>query len=435
MTKDNSFPIVGHSNDAGSLRVFALQYRINLDATKSSLSWERELASYMDDFVVPHLDHRPALVVFPELMGMLSVLVGRPGDGARKLAQHMPAPSGTDFPVLMQALQSLGAQYGPQLAEVSALPGLDPSSALFVAAANTLGKYLHEQFSNLARTYGVYVVSGGFTPDLTWEDGTYRARDGHVYNSTYLWGPKDHTGVGAPWERNLLAHNKKVPLTEMEDQLLGITPGPVTGEEALVSAGPTNVAGFNVGFATSFPAFQYGYPYGEKPEDFDPLADIATRYVPTQNQLGVDVMIQADANAGLWAGYAQSGAWQPLEWMSSTWRAVTDPTVSFAYNVTPMMTGNLFDLPYDGQSSITGRGSQQAPTSYIGNLEMGPQDPRAYQVYCGEKQEFLALAPWVVPDGPRDQLHQVSLGLLAGTGSPFEGQYVKTALYADLVRN
>ena len=64
--------------------------------------------------------------------------------------------------------------------------------------------------------------------------------------------------------------------------------------------------------------------------------------------------MQDEANPGEWATY-QAGGWQPLEWMASTWRAVTDPTVHFRYNITPMMVGNLLDLPFDGQSAITAR--------------------------------------------------------------------------------
>ncbi len=104
----------------------------------------------------------------------------------------------------------------------------------------------------------------------------------------------------------------------------------------------------------------------------------ARRIAAAQDALGVDVMIQADANPGPWAAYTDpaqggTGAWQPLEWMGSTWRAVADPTVSFAYNVTPMMTGNLLDLMFDGQSSITARGAAAGPVPrFVGNAASGP---------------------------------------------------------------
>jgi len=87
--------------------------------------------------------------------------------------------------------------------------------------------------------------------------------------------------------------------------------------------------------------------------------------------------------------------------MGSTWRAVADPTVRFRYNVTPMMTGNLFDLVFDGQSAITGRGAVTTPRHYAGTEALESTDPAEY---AGYKSEFLALSPWVTPDASREQL-------------------------------
>ncbi|MET0813420.1 MAG: hypothetical protein ABWY03_10215, partial [Microbacterium sp.] len=120
-------------------------------------------------------------------------------------------------------------------------------------------------------------------------------------------------------------------------------------------------------------------------------------------------------------------------WMGSTWRAVADPTVSFRYNVTPMMTGNLLDLMFDGQSSITARSASAAPGHFVGNAAAGPQDPDEYGIYAGAKPEFLAISEWVSPDAPRDELVAVTAALAPGSGSEIEGQFVETAIYADLL--
>jgi uncharacterized protein (TIGR03382 family) len=120
--------------------------------------------------------------------------------------------------------------------------------------------------------------------------------------------------------------------------------------------------------------------------------------------------------------------------MSSTWRAVTDPTVRFRYNVTPMLVGNLLDLSFDGQSAITGRTGGAPPRAYIGNREkLDPRDPTAYSVYAGTKPHFLALAPWVTADAPRPQLEATAGKLAPGSGDPRENAYLQTAVYADLV--
>ena len=119
------------------------------------------------------------------------------------------------------------------------------------------------------------------------------------------------------------------------------------------------MAGFRLGFATSLPAFTYGYDFGQRPAGFDPCADLRKTYAACMDAQGVQVVIQAEANPGRWAGAGGDSDWQPLEWMGSTWRTVADPTVGFRYNVTPMMTGSLLDMTFDGQSAITMRGAHR----------------------------------------------------------------------------
>jgi hypothetical protein len=126
--------------------------------------------------------------------------------------------------------------------------------------------------------------------------------------------------------------------------------------------------------------------------------------------------------------------------MSSTWRSSADPTVSFDYNVTPHMVGNLADLPFDGQTAITQRGLEgpkgvkpaKAGCNYVGNSEFLPEDPAEYEVYAGPKREFLGLAPWAAPDAPRDELREIGAALAPGSGDPRENDYLETAVIADL---
>jgi len=116
--------------------------------------------------------------------------------------------------------------------------------------------------------------------------------------------------------------------------------------------------------------------------------------------------------------------------MGSAWRAVTDPSVRFTYAVNPMMVGNLSDTPFDGQSAILARGRHGSGCRYVGNRAFVPgEDDPALRPYAGAKPQFLALAPWAVPDRPRPALRKVGADLAAGTG-PY--RYVQTALVADL---
>ena len=120
--------------------------------------------------------------------------------------------------------------------------------------------------------------------------------------------------------------------------------------------------------------------------------------------------------------------------MTSTWRAVTDPDVGFAYDVTPMLVGNLGDLVFDGQSAITQRGGAAGRAATTSGTARGPRarTVRTWSARRARKREFLAIAPWVVPDAPRDDLRAVTDRLAPGSGDAIEGEYVETALAADL---
>jgi hypothetical protein len=155
-----------------------------------------------------------------------------------------------------------------------------------------------------------------------------------------------------------------------------------------------------------------------------PCADVAASYVRCLSALGANVLIQADANDGIWPSPAADGVWQPLQWMGSAYRAVSDRTVHFAYAVNPFMVGNLADTPFDGQSAILQRGRRGHGCHYAG--DGAARTPGAAD--GGPKPQFLALAPWVTSGG-REQLQRIGAGLAAGAGLY---RYVQTAVIADL---
>ena len=181
-----------------------------------------------------------------------------------------------------------------------------------------------------------------------------------------------------------------------------------------------------LGIATSLPAFAYGPASRTHACD-----DVAVSYMRCLDRLGANVLVQADANDGAWTGTDGAERWQPLSWMGSAYRAVTDPSVHFTYAVNPFMVGNLADIPFDGQTGILERGRRGSGCHYVGNASAVPaDDPVRYRAYAGAKPQFLALAPWVVPDGPREHLRSVDATLaLDGTAAD---RYVQTAVIADL---
>lgn len=415
----------GTTDPRGDLRVIGVQAKQDVSHVASYAAYRQWVDCLARDFVDPY-KHGTTLVVFNEDIGLMTLATGPRGAAVRQLASSPGrAPAGDREPVgAAAALAMLNAAYAPQVAAYQALLGpIDPRKQVFVAATDTMVRSFVATFSGLARREHVYVVASNNMP--TWREtndpaevalfGDPEARDGRAYvatssrvtNSTFLWGP----------DGRLLFRNEKVPLTDLEQTLLGLDSGPTTGPAAVANAAGVRVRSHRIGFATSLPAFAWGYPFGKRPRGFQPCRDLATSYASCMDAQGVDVMVQAEANPGRWAGSGSAGQWQPQEWMGSAWRAVADPTLHVRYAVNPFLVGNLLDLPFDGQSAILARGAQASRKGYVG---------------VAQEPQFLALAPWVVPDGPRASLQQQSARLAPGSGDAQENDYLETAVYADL---
>ncbi len=445
-------PTVAAPDPRGDLRVVGLQYKQDVDNVTDYAAFRTAMRCLVEDHVAGLRDGRPVLAVFNEDVGLMTVATGSRGASVRaQAASPARAPAGTAAPVgAAAALGQLNAAYAPQAAAYQARFGpVDPRKQVLLAATDTFARAFSETFSGIARDYGIYVVAGNnqprfrsstdpaeialfADPDLPSPQQAYVAVDGRVPNTAYVWGPTDVDPTAVAPERNLLHRNEKVPLTQTELDLLALDAGPSTGPAAVANLRGPVVAGHRLGIATSLPAFVYGHGFGGRPAA-DPCADTSLTYMACLDALGTDVVVQDEANPGPWAAY-NPGGWQPLEWMSSTWRAVADPSVHFRYNITPHLVGNLLDLPFDGQSAITARAAGQPSRHYVGTTErLDARDPAEYQVYAGGKPHFLALAPWVVPDAPRTDLEAVARRLAGGSGDPIEDGYLQTAVAADLL--
>ena len=451
-------------------RVFAMQFKQEIRHVVSYASFRTKIECEIRERVVPRLAKgRPNIVALNEDVGLMTIATGSRGAAARAVIGNpaaTPSCEGAGFPcAAFTALGLVAANYGKELAAYRArFPDMNPINQAFVATTDTFARGWMQTFSDMARRYGVYILGSNnqapfresrdpadiaafSDPDEPRPGSVFVAAEPKVYNEVFMWGPRD-VDPGAPRPlRNVVARNKKVPLTSIEE-LIQLTPGPSTGPAAIENVRPYALPGTRarIAFATSLPAFFYG----ELPPGVDPCSDTSRWYMRCLDRLGANVVMQDEANPGRWAAYTAEdspdrGAWQPLGFMSSTWRAVADPAVRFDYNVVPHLVGNLADLPFDGQTAITQRGLRaplgRAGCNYIGTGRSFPEDPATFEIggetqrvspYSGPKPEFLGLAPWVVSDRPRDQLLDVGARLAPGSGDPLENDYVETAIAADL---
>jgi hypothetical protein len=439
----------------GAPRVFAMQYKQDLRNVVSYDAFRVKIECLVREDVLPRMaPDRPNVVAFNEDIGLATIAIGTRGAAARDLfgqpgspgCESQGAPCAT-----VAALGAVTAAYGPQIAAYHArFPGLSSISQAFVGATDTLVRGFMGTFSGLARRYGIYIAGSTdvapfaqsssaadvalfHDPDQPAPASVYVASAPQVYNWAFMWGPHDVRSDGPDVLRNVVASNQKVPLTPIENELQ-FTPGPSTGPAAIANLRPYALPGTaaRVGFATSLPAFVYGSP----PAGVDACSNTSLYYMRCLDELGANLVLQDEANPGRWTGPDGDGVemWQPMSWMTSTYRTASDPTVRFDYNVTPMMVGNLADLAFDGQSAITQRGGAAGGgCHYIGNSAWLPGEDRPdVRGYAGAQSDFLAIAPWVIPDGPRAGLRAVGAELAPGSRAPLEGDYAETAIAADL---
>lgn len=454
-------PIVSRAPEPRAPRVFAIQYKQEVKNIATYAAFRAKIECMVREYVVPRLARgRPDLVAFNEDVGLATIATGSRGRLAREAfaepgsspsCEAQGAPCGA-----LGALGSISASYaGPIAAYRQRFPDLGPIEQGFVGPTDTFARGWMQTFSDLARRYRIYIVGSNTQapfresrdpadistfadPDLPRPESVYVATEGNVYNEVFMWGPRTVCPECPSPLQNVVASNRKVPLTALEEQL-EISPGPATGPEAIDNVRPYGLPGTKarISFATSLPAFVFGHDIGTKPPPLDPCSDTSRYYMRCLDRLGTNLVIQDEANPGRWTTAAQSGGWQPLEWMSSTWRHVADRTVGFAYNVTPFMVGNLADLPFDGQTAITQRPRTSGRRcTFVGNRVFDPPpagtDPVEYRRYSGAKRRFLGIAPWVRKGQDREALAEAGARLAPGSGDALENDYVETAVIADL---
>lgn len=504
-------PATGAADPNGAVRVVAIQYKQDVRFVESYETFRHKMECLIHDFVPgidEHEPHPPTIVVFNEDIGLATLATGSRGAAARAIANG-PVKDPANIPGAIAAFATVGAGYARQVGYYTAkFPDTSPQRLILAAATDTFARGFMKTFSDLARRFGVYVVAANnqaefkvttdpvalaalADPDLAsqYADGSlssvYEAVDVpgtsgagragiDIHNTAYMWSPDP--GVtpyadrrfapynGAPLtpddpRANIVAVNTKTPLTSIEQEILDLSDGNDMSE---ANTGPfcfDAACTVKIGFGISLPAFKWGTAYGV-PFEGDPCASSAT-WMRCLDARGVNLLLQPEANSGMWAEYIDQGwkppAFQSLSWLDSAWRAVADPTVkNIRYAVTPFMVGNLVDLTFDGQSAIFERclpragddtcGGNVART-HVGANEFntcGPYDSRcddpALEPYAFEKRETLVMADWVAADCPlclgpianRERLASVSRAMQAGSGSPEENNYLETAVWADL---
>ncbi len=371
-------------------------------APKQSVSSARTYASYaqsMEHWIAAVRRENPGiprLVVYPEDVGLITALTGIRGE----IARHVES--------LNWAMGSLILAYFPQILyykrKFPHVP-MPPNDLrlLWMALTDTMARSFLGAFKPIARQYQAYVVAClpiapyASVKDISrrlllgdWQRApnsvVFEAQTPEIYNTAFIFDP----------EGQIVDRVHKVHLVEAERSLLNLAAGNIKDVHAISLNGIGRV-----GIAISKDAWM--------PDVLDRLA-----------QDNAEILIQPDANDGFWATSPVLTNWQPDGWKQGNWVDV-QKYASFQYNINPMMTGNLFNVPFDGQSSIVAKvRSEESLKGYIG------QEPDG---------GFQAMAPWVMTEPSSMPLCQRrkafvkrSQLLAPGSGSPIENHYQATVL-------
>ncbi|WP_420595201.1 nitrilase-related carbon-nitrogen hydrolase [Deinococcus sp.] len=356
------------------VRAVAVQPQWHVSDFLSAAAFARWLRSQLDA-ARPHLRPGQAnLVVLTELNGLPLVLRGG----------YLAAATGK----FKWAAALLLIHHLPEVLPILLRERVSPIRALQLARASENVQLYLKTCRDLAREYGVYLVSGSTPmPHYRLESKRLKRVGNALYNQTLIFGPQGE----------LIGSADKVHLTPDEEGG-GVDLSPSQLSELRVFPTPAG----DLGVAISLDAF--------RPDVTGTLA-----------AQGCTVLLQPDANGSPWTGKegifpaGQTPRDQPLAWLESSWQVTNAGQIRYAVN--PMVVGNLLDLTFDGQSAITGPNAEGLP-------------PRSY-VMTPPRSGFLALIPWV-EGGSDEKLRKVGLNLAAGSGHPRENAYRTGVIHADL---
>ncbi len=212
-------------------------------------------------------------------------------------------------------------------------------SSLILPRAVQMHRTLLRAFSFAAQRHNAFIVGGSsFLPTVDTEaaKGEHIA-DPRVRNVSYLFAPSGR----------LLHRSAKLNLTGGMESRLGLT------RERSVTSSRTPLG--EVTTLICYDAF------------FDSL-------VASADSLGASILVQPSANAAEWRGpwSADAKLLEGEQWLARGLPAVIQHRVNLRYGVNPMLVGKLFDLSFEGCSSISANTSLTGDAQPILNIAAQP---------------------------------------------------------------
>jgi len=287
-------------------QLVAVQMKLNINDFYSEQSFVEKIEGLMEE-VADKIDAEyPALVVFPEDVGLMLIVQGN--------QQTLSKVS-----TIEEAIKKMTMKYILPLLWYRIRYNISWVPALYYHRNELVAQAYFDTFSNLAEKYQAYIVAGSVPlPHYKISNGEVLYQEGplspEIYNTSYLFDPAG----------KVLGFQDKVHLLELEQEGgLHLTPGRLEDIEVF----DTKIG--RLGIAVCLDSFQ---------------EDVIDKLIEQE----ADILIQPSANPLLWE------EWQQEEWLESSYK-FTYESGYFKYVINPMMNGEFFDLSFYGQSSIISR--------------------------------------------------------------------------------
>ena len=430
--------------DATSVATFRAKMFALVDASQRGPGLVQDGVDDVASHLPPHDPSAPALAVvhFPESVGLIAGLIGTRGAAAREATSATGA-----FASLLGPYADPIAYYTGVWPELAA----QPIRGLVVALTDVLYRAVHETFRDVAVTYGVWVsVSFDAAParrvDAAEDPALVaRLRDPDEPARDYAWVatsplPRNFVFLYDP-EGNLIVPDGNGSVLRAPDETGGELPGSVAKayltpiEQTLDKPG----GGLSLASASVRDLDVLDTPVGAIGVVISKdawMPDVNERY----DLKDASMLLQSEAFS--------SWAYDLLEWAPDVFKvggyANLQNRGGFLYNLAPSLTGNLFDVTFDGQSAILVKRRTKAP----------PGARTQGDAFVGQLADrgFVRVAPWIVPDPPfpgapqtlaerRAELVSHGVHLLPGSGVPCadslavgacENGYRESVIFADL---
>ncbi len=402
---------------AAPVRIFAVGHKQRLADAVSYQTFHDKMAALMDaafpgraglvqsgvDDVASHLFPADptappqALVLFPEDAGLMAVFIGSRGAVARTRTTTTAA-----------IIALLVSYTGPFNHYAAKYPGQPAIRTLGLALTDTLYRSFYETYRELAMTHGVWLAAAANLaparrveeaddpglvallrdPDEPGRTYAYEAVAPTVYNSTYVFAPNGE----------ILVPDGQGGVLESPSQTAGVIRGSANKPylTPIEQPPPGSAAGLALAFGPVRDVEVLPTPVGRLGTVISKdawMIDVNDR-LATKN---AQVILQPEAFSE-WAYVASP--WAPDIFKEGGFGNLQKHP-EFLVNVDASMTGNLFEVTFDGQSAILGD-RRKVPA--------GPLGPHNAWVGQNPDTGFLANGPWILPD---PALAMPGLGLAA----------------------